>query len=307
MKTNGALALALVLGTLSLTGCGGSHIPPDISPNLVAATEIRKELKTAGGTAKVEEVQIEFGNQFATLRGTFTLNGSAPQNPTLNVNKDVAVCNPSGGAVVNDLVIVGPNNGLANVLIYADVPNEWCHETMVGNTDTVEFDQKNCLFLDRIFPMQTTQKLMILNSDTVGHNASLTPGNRSNPSFNQTIASNGSVPYGTGTTLRQEKTPFPVSCSVHPWMQSFIIFRSNGYFSVTGEDGSFELPNLPAGVPVKVTVWHEASRSVPGKEVSVEPAGIAEGWNKRGTFTINLAPDSQTELNVAINSSALSK
>ena len=308
MKINDAFALIVVASALSLIGCSGSHGPPSLTPNFAAVQEIRKTLDVGGSVASaVEEVQIEFGNQFATLRGSFTLNGTAPQNPTLTVNKDVAVCNPAGGPVVDQRVVVGANNSLANVLIFADVPAEWCHETMIGNTDTVDFDQKNCLFLDRIFPMQTSQQLRILNSDTVGHNAAMTPGNRSNPSFNQTIASNGSVLYASGTELKQEKNPFPVTCSVHPWMQSFIIFRSNAYFAVTGEDGAFELPNLPAGVPVKISVWHEASRSVPGSEVSVEPSGVAEGWNRRGTFTVNLEPDSQTDLNIAINSAALSK
>ena len=90
-------------------------------------------------------------------------------------------------------------------------------------------------------------------------------------------------------------------------MQSFIIFRDNGYFAVTKEDGSFELPNLPAGVPVKINVWHEATKGVPGKEVNVEPSGIAEGWGRRGSFTVNLEPDSQAELKIAVNSSILSK
>lgn len=307
MKTNCASTLALLLGTLFLAGCGGSHIPPDISPNLVAAQDIRSKLSVVGGGAQKPETQIEFGNQFATLKGTITLNGAAPPNPQLNVNKDVAVCSPTGGAVINDVVVVGSNGGLANVLVYADVPNEWCHETMIGNTDVVDFDQKNCLFLNRILPMQISQKLRILNSDPVGHNAALTPGNRANPSFNQTIVSNGSVMYAEGSTLKQEKSPFAVSCSVHPWMQSYLIFRNNGYFAVTGKDGTFELPNLPAGVPVKVLVWHEASRAVPGSEVAVEPAGIAEGWNKRGTFTVNLEPDAGVDLKIAVNSSALSK
>jgi hypothetical protein len=307
MNINCVLTLALLLGTSVLVGCGGSHIPPDITPNLIAAQEIRSKLSVVGDGAKEEEVQIEFGNQFATLTGTITLDGPAPTNPPLNVNKDLGVCKPGGSAVINEIVVVGSNNGLANVLVYADVPAEWCHETMIGNTDTVDFDQKNCLFLNRIFPMQTTQNLRILNSDTVGHNASLKPSSR-NPEYNPQIAGGGEVMYPPGgLTLKQEKSPFPVNCAAHPWMQSYMIFRNNGYFAVTGDDGSFEIPNLPANVPVKVSVWHEASRSVPGSAVSVEPSGIAEGWNKRGAFTVNLEPDSVADLKIAINSAALSK
>ena len=86
-----------------------------------------------------------------------------------------------------------------------------------------------------------------------------------------------------------------------------MIFRDNGYFAVTGEDGTFELPNLPAGVPIKINVWHEATKGVPGSAVTVNDAEIQRSWGKRGSFTVNLAADSQTELQVAINSSVLSK
>ena len=298
-------AIALLSIVTVCAGCGGPPVPPDVTPNLVAAANIRGKLAIA--KADVDEgPAIEFNNQFATLKGTITLNGAAPANPTLNVTKDLSVCKPGGTAVVDQVVTVGPGNGLANVLVYADVPAEWCHETMVGNTDTVDFDQKNCLFLNRIFPVQTTQKLRILNSDSVGHNAAMKPSK--NPEYNPNIAGRGEAMYPPeGVSLRQEKSPFPVNCAAHPWMQSYMIFRENGYFAVTGEDGSFELPNLPAGVPVKVSVWHEATKGVPGGEVSVDNPEIGKSWGKRGSFTVNLAADSQTELKVAINAAALSK
>ena len=297
-----------MLSTALLVGCGRtpSDIPPTVRPNLIAASEIRSKLAVGGATSTEEVVAVNWDGKFATLKGTITLQGAAPQNPTLNVDKDLSVCKPSGAPVLDKIVTVGPNGGLANVLVYADVPKEWCHESMIGNTGTADFDQKNCLFVSRIFPMQTTQTLRLLNSDTVGHNASLKPSK--NMEYNPTIAGGGEALYPPGGgTLKEEKAPFSVSCAAHPWMRTYMIFRDNGYFSVTGEDGKFSLPNLPAGVPIKVTVWHEATKGVPVSDASVEPAGIAEGWNKRGTFTVNLKPDAETDLNIAINSLALSK
>ena len=299
-----AIAIAFIVATVCC-GCGGPPVPPDVTPNLVAAANIRSKLAVAR-TETDEGPVIEFSNQFATLKGTITLNGEPPANPALNVTKDLSVCKPGGGAVIDKIVMVGPNSGLANVLVFADVPAEWCHETMVGNSDTVDFDQKSCLFLNRIFPVQTTQKLRILNSDTVGHNAAMKPSK--NPEYNPNIAGGGEAIYPPeGVALKQEKAPFPVNCAAHPWMQSYMIFRANGYFAVTGEDGSFELPNLPAGVPVKVSVWHEATKGVPGSVVSVDNPEIGKAWGKRGSFTVNLAADSQTDIKVAINAAALSK
>ena len=287
---------------IAIMGCGGSHIPPDISANMASALSIREQLAVAGGGSAAEDVVLAEPTGFATLRGTFKLNGPAPDNPTLAVTKDLNVCMPSGTPVKDQIVTVGANGGLANVLIFADaVPDQWCHETMIGSSDTVEFDQKACLFLNRIFPMQTTQTLRILNSDPVGHNAAMNPGK--NLPYNPNIAGGGSATYPPGGgELKEEKSPFSVACAAHPWMKSHMIFRKNGYFAVTGEDGTFEIPNLPAGVDVKLVVWHEATRFVPGKEVSA--GDLAQGWNKRGAFTVNLPADSDNDLQVSVNSSA---
>lgn len=298
----------LLLCVVLFAGCGGPSIPPSFVANPVSVEEIRAKLATEG-VAKQEEEQIEFANQFATLRGTFTLDGDAPPNPILNVNKDLGDCKPGGAPVVDKVVIVdSKTKGLANVLVYAEVPPEWCHETMVNNTDTVEFDQKNCLFIDRIFPMQTTQKLKLLNSDSVGHNAAMNPAK--NPKYNPGIPGGqfAMYPPNEDDTLKPEKVPFTISCAAHPWMQSFMIFRDNGYFAVTDEGGFFEIPNLPAGVPIEINVWHEATKGVPGSAVTVQAMPDGSGkWGKRGSFTVNLAPDSQSELNVAVSSSALAK
>jgi hypothetical protein len=50
--------------------------------------------------------------------------------------------------------------------------------------------------------------------------------------------------------------PIRVKCDVHPWMTAYVAVMDNPYFAVTGEDGSFELPHLPAG-NYKLVAWHE--------------------------------------------------
>ena len=219
----------------------------------------------------------------------------------------MAVCKPGGRQVTNDVVVTGSGNGLANVLVYADVPDEWVHESQKGKTEAVNYDQKNCLFTNRIVGIQKTQSLRLLNSDSVGHNAALKPAK--NSSYDATIPGGGEAVYpeAGGKALVQEKIPFTVSCAAHPWMQSYVIIRNDGYFAVTKEDGSFELPNLPAGVPVKVMVWHEVIKGVSSKVVNVQPEGIAQKWSKRGAFTVNLEPDSQADLKIAINGDAFTK
>ena len=48
----------------------------------------------------------------------------------------------------------------------------------------------------------------------------------------------------------------PVKCNIHPWMKAYVGVVSHPYFAVTGDDGSFELKDLPPG-DYTIQVWHE--------------------------------------------------
>jgi hypothetical protein len=48
----------------------------------------------------------------------------------------------------------------------------------------------------------------------------------------------------------------PVSCDVHSWMSAYVGVVDHPYFDVTGDDGAFELPNLPPG-EYEIEAWHE--------------------------------------------------
>ena len=49
---------------------------------------------------------------------------------------------------------------------------------------------------------------------------------------------------------------FVVKCDIHPWMQAYVAVSPHPFFAVTGADGSYSIPNLPAGTYV-VEAWHE--------------------------------------------------
>ena len=53
-----------------------------------------------------------------------------------------------------------------------------------------------------------------------------------------------------------ETTPFAIKCDVHPWMNAWTAVFDHPYFSVTSNDGSFTIENLPAGT-YDVEIWHE--------------------------------------------------
>jgi len=275
----------------SVVGCGASQSNPE--PDMEAVAAIRKSLAAGNeGGAAAETASAAQPTGFGTLRGKFILEGDVPSLPTVTISKDNEVCAPGGKTIYSqDVVVDQASKGLANVLIFAEnVPVEWVHESAKpGKTDEVVFDQKECIFLTHLLAIQTSQPLRALNSDPVGHNLMV-------GSFNQTIPSGGFAIYKPAKEMR---IPAEMRCAIHPWMKAWFINRDNGYFAVTEPDGSFTIPNLPAGVPLEFRVWQEALGAV--KDVTVD--GKATTWPK-GKLTLTLEPDSETDMSVTINATS---
>jgi plastocyanin len=274
-------------------GCQpGYHDPRPSADALDLRRQVDEVARAATGpTEQVGPMASPTG--FATLRGRFVVTGTPPVNPPLDVTKDHAVCAPGGQQVRGRDVVVGDGGGLQYVVIVVDgVPDEWCHEAMKpGRTEEAVFDQHDCLFQPYVFAVQMSQPVLMTNSDPVDHNTALRSTRTRR--FDQTIPARGRTTY---QATAEEAEPFPVTCAIHPWMLGYMITRRNSYFAVTNERGEFELPNLPAGVPLNFRVWQSRARGF--QQVTVD--GAATTWN-RGRFTRTLDPDAMVEMNVSVD------
>jgi hypothetical protein len=74
-----------------------------------------------------------------------------------------------------------------------------------------------------------------------------------------------------------------------------MITRRNSYFAVPKADGSFEIPNLPAGVELEFRVWQERTNFM--QEVTVN--GSSEKWAK-GRFKRTLTANETMNLEVQV-------
>ena len=237
---------------------------------------------------------------WAKLKGRFRIAGQPPQRLNLRINKDTAICAPAGKQLLSEDVITGPDNGVKNVVVFLSqkIPGAapWTHpDAAPGKTDEVVFDQKECIFLSHVLPMQTSQRLRILNSDPVGHNTKLSP--KKNASFDRTVAAGGAALY---QPTAEENAPFPVACAIHPWMNAWVMVRDNSYVAVTDESGAFEIPNLPTGVELEFRVWQEKANFL--QDVTVN--GESTTW-KKGRVVLALDPEdlSQNDLDVTVDAS----
>jgi hypothetical protein len=288
--------------SLLLAGCDQSPLR-GTAPSRDKARELRETLARsadAPGTRSSGPVQQRTG--WATLRGTVKVEGPVAPPAPLQINKDVDVCAPGGQQVFSKQVLVdSATGGLANVALYPlALSGDNVHpDAAGGKQDEVIFDQKKCLFLSHVAIMQATQKLKILNSDPVAHNTKIDA--KRARSINESIPPGGSATYTPG---KSEKEPAPITCSIHPWMKAYLLPLDDSYAAVTNTQGTFEIPNLPAGVDLVVQAWHEKT----GKKLGNISVDGKANW-KRGRLEFkgdNRLADGETrELTLVIPAAAL--
>ncbi len=285
--------MACLAALCAATGC---QRPQDLGAVADAAlsSKIRDALQGEGAAA--DGAAASTGTGWATLKGTFTFEGSPPANPPYDVTKDVEVCAPGGQPPKQQLLVVDDaTKGIANIVIFARNAAR-VHDSAAPRTDPIEFDQKQCVFLTHVLALSVGQPLDIKNSDPVGHNTKI-----DGTGFNQMIPASGTVPW---TAQKESATPLGVHCSVHPWMLAYMLPRKNGYFAVTAPDGTFEIPNLPAGEEVEIQVWHELASGAQGALVVEGDAAKELKWSKKGRIKVKLDENETREIKIAVPASA---
>lgn len=215
---------------------------------------------------------VAIRTEAADLSGRFVYGAPPPATAKLNIDKDVEAFGSLG--LVDETLLVGPDGGIANIIVYVRtdaVPVT--PEATAAVKPTVEYDNKGGRFQPRILPLWwDKQKLVLKNSDPVGHNSNYQP--LGDTPINPLLTPNSSVEYTHG---KKQNLPQPVGCNIHPWMKGYILPRDNPYFAVTGPDGKFEIKSLPAGMDLEFQVWHEKAGYLAAKPE----------WEK-GRFTMSL-------------------
>lgn len=249
----------LLAASVVTAGCGQrTTAAPTADPDTVAA--MRKELaatSNAGGAEAAAGFQHSGG--FVTFSGKVTVAGDKPQLTTMNsaINKDQAICMPGNMPVYSEQILIGAGGGLANVVIYVKKDREYpVHDSAKAPATPPDLvlDQVACIFTPHVLAVPLSLKVLpIKNSDAVTHNTKI-DAERGKPA-NATLGPGATDKYAL---TAEENKPIPVSCTVHPWMKSYIFPRENGYFAVTDKDGNFKIDNLPTGDKLTFLVWHEA-------------------------------------------------
>jgi plastocyanin len=182
-----------------------------------------------------------------TVSGKVTYTGTPAKPKPIDMSKEPTCAKQHATPVTTETVVTGPNNALANVVVYisAGAPDE-------GQVppQAVTFEQKGCQYIPHVLVMHTGQELKVVNSDQTSHN--IHPLAKTNREWNK------SQPPGTPPiSEKYDKEEFiTVKCNVHPWMRGYFAVLKTSHYDVSKDDGGFKLPNLPPG-KYTITAWHE--------------------------------------------------
>lgn len=225
-----------------------------------------------------------------SLKGRLVYDGKAPTPAKVKVDKDVAFCGPF--MLTDEKLVVNPKNGgVKNVVIYLYVSRTGKKPPVSAAAkkdlaESVRIDNEKCRFEPRIVAMTTDQTLTIGNKDAVAHNSKIDVINLQNVSINPIIPAGKDYKHKFNA---EERLPIPISCSIHPWMNGYVLIKDNPYFAVTDEDGNFEIKNLPAG-EWTFRFWHENVGYVQKVKVDGKSASWRRGEVKQkiGTKAVDM-------------------
>ena len=220
--------------------------------------------------------------EWGTLTGKVVFGGDPPKQLTLTPTKDLEVCGKH--KLYDESMVVNPDNkGVANVVAWlylkrnAKAPA--VHESYASTASAeVAIDNVECRFEPHVVLLRTSQTLVIGNKDPIGHNTKIDFAK--NPGINPIVPADGQIKQ---QFKEEESRPAKVACSIHPWMNAWLIVKNDPYFAVTGPDGSFKIENIPAG-EWTFQFWHEKA----GYLTKVKVDGKAVEW-KKGRVDIKIA------------------
>ena len=182
-----------------------------------------------------------------TVSGKVTYEGTPAKPKPIDMSKEPSCAKQHATPVTTETVVTGPNNSLANVVVYisAGAPDD------APPSQHAKFDQKGCQYIPHVLAFQVNQPLEVVNDDQTSHNIHPLP--KVNREWNK------SQPPGAPPIVDKYDKPefIPVKCNVHPWMHGNFAVLKNSHYGISGQDGSFSLPNLPPG-KYTVTAWHES-------------------------------------------------
>jgi plastocyanin len=183
------------------------------------------------------------------VSGMIKLDGVAPHQRPIDMSKEPGcAAEHKDKPITGEAVVVGPNGGLANVVIY--VSQGWHgSEAATSPSEVVNISQKGCQYLPHVVVVEAGQHLKVVNSDQTLHNVHPQPMN--NEEWNKSQQP-GAQPFDVAWS--NPEVAVPIKCNIHPWMRGYVAVVK-GPHAITDRTGSYSLKLSPG--KYTITAWQE--------------------------------------------------
>jgi plastocyanin len=160
-------------------------------------------------------------------------------------------------AVLLSLLVSGPllaERGTVSGTVIA-FPSKYLAETVVYLRDAPppktprrhHVRQKGMSFLPHVLAIAVHDAVVFLNDDSVDHNVFSPDGEK----YNLGVFSNGE----SRQHIFARPGVYTQQCSMHPEMFSYVFVGTSAYAVVVDRDGTFTIPDVPAG-SWKIAIWN---------------------------------------------------
>lgn len=180
--------------------------------------------------------------------GRVRFEGPPPAMPLLAGTERDPACAAAGALRAEDVVVT--DGGLRDVVVRLAVG---AAKTPPGAAlAPAVLDQRGCRYTPHVVAITAGQKIAYRNSDPTMHNVHTAAGGQTDFNIAQ--------PAGAAEAVHEVPVPpgdqpYRVGCDVHPWMSAFVLVTDHPYHTVTRDDGTFKLENVPPG-SYKLQAWH---------------------------------------------------
>jgi len=200
----------------------------------------------AAGTLMLNRNVIAAGE--GKITGTIKLDGTPPHQRPIDMSKEPS-CQKQheGHPITTENVVVGPNGGLQNVVVYI---SEGLSGAAGTPSQTPTFDQKGCQYIPHVLNLDVNQHFKVVNDDQTSHN--IHPQPTKNSEWNKSQPP-GAPPIDA--VWANEEVAIPVKCNIHPWMHGYhvVVKGPNG---VSDNSGTYTIEGVPPG-SYTLTAWQE--------------------------------------------------
>jgi len=184
-----------------------------------------------------------------TIKGTVKYNGEVPNAKLIHMDADPICYAVNKGNTHVPALVLGDGNTLGNVVVF--IKSGLSQTNYPAPSQEAVITQAGCNYSPHISVIMAGQKVKFLNPDGTLHNVHAMC--QVNPEFNAAMPD---FRKEMEVTFSKPEEMFPIRCDVHPWMQAWLAVMPHPFFAVTGQDGQFEIKNVPDGT-YQIEAWHE--------------------------------------------------